>query len=102
MFKCRVTVLRRTINQDLIDEYHSVKYGELSLCSIFEDGQEFVIDDPSVIPEKFCAWAWTDLHKYIVTIMFDGVFPRMVHPGTAIICCTDALRPVIFKLERVE
>jgi len=30
-----------------------------------------------------------------------GDFPWMRQRGTMITCCTDGLRPVVFKLERV-
>ena len=35
-------------------------------------------------------------------MMFGGNMPWLKEKGTTITCCTDGLRPVIFKLERME
>jgi uncharacterized repeat protein (TIGR04076 family) len=99
--KCKITVLKRTINQDLIDEYLDDAYQDISLCECFRDGQEFVID-PSVIPEDFCVWAWADIRKDILAVAYGGDMPGMRQRATIITGCTDWLRPVIFKVERME
>ena len=67
MPKCKITVLKRTINQDLIDEYLDDEYKGIGLCDSFKDGQESVIEDYSVVPDGFCASAWADIRKNIVT-----------------------------------
>jgi uncharacterized repeat protein (TIGR04076 family) len=71
MPKCKITVLKRTIHQDLIDEYLYDSYKDIGLCECFEEGEEFVVD-PSVVPEDFCTTS-----------------------------CTDWFRPVIFKVKRI-
>ena len=104
MPKCKITVLKRTINQDLIDEYLDDPYKGTGLCECFEEGQEFVID-PASVPEEFstrCMWAWADIRKDIVTIAAGGNMMGMKQPGTIITGCTDWLRPVIFKVERMD
>jgi len=70
MPKCKITVLKRTINQDLIDEYLDDEYKGIGLCDSFKDGQESVIEDYSVVPDGFCASAWADIRKNILTV--DG------------------------------
>jgi uncharacterized repeat protein (TIGR04076 family) len=102
MSKCKITVVRRTINQDLIDEYLSDTRESFGRCQAYEDGQEFVIESFPLKPEGFCDWAWADIHRDIVAVMFGGSYPWIKQPGTAITCCTDGLRPVIFKVERIE
>jgi uncharacterized repeat protein (TIGR04076 family) len=67
-------------------------------------GEEFVID-PSVVPEDFCAhcaWAWADIRKGILTVAMGANMPGIRQPGTVITDCTDWLRPVIFKVERMD
>ncbi len=60
------------------------------------------------MPEGFCAWAWADISKMVVSLMagasFDrGLFEKWMKDGSsAVACCTDGFRPVIFKLERIE
>jgi uncharacterized repeat protein (TIGR04076 family) len=102
MSECKITVLRRMINQDLIDEYVSEEHESVGRCQACEDGQEFLIEGFPSKPESFCTWAWADIHRDVVAIMFGGSFPWIKQPGTTIPCCTDGLRPVIFKVERIE
>jgi uncharacterized repeat protein (TIGR04076 family) len=102
MAKCKITVVKRTINQDLVDEYLSDEREGFGLCHVYEDGQEYVIDGFPLKPEGFCDWAWADIHRDVVAIMFGSNYPWMQRPGTIITCCTDGLRPVIFKVERIE
>jgi len=103
--RCKITVLKRTINQDLIDEYLDDTSKDVGPCEAFEDGQEFVIetyDELSKVPEGFCAWAWADIRKDILTIQVGGDMPGMKRRGIAITGCTDWFRPVIFKVERMD
>lgn len=103
MPKCRITVLKRTINRDLIDEYVEDAYQDIGPCERFEEGQAFVVD-PSVPPEAFsarCPWAWADIRRDILTVAYGGDVPGMKQRGTVITGCTDWFRPVIFKVERL-
>ena len=99
---CRITVLRRTINRDLMDDYLREGRGKSERCQVFREGQEILIEGFPLRPDGFCDWAWADIHKDIMAVMFGGNYPWIRQPGTAITCCTDGLRPVIFKVERVE
>jgi uncharacterized repeat protein (TIGR04076 family) len=104
MPKCRITALKRTLNQDLIDEYLEETYKGTSLCECFEEGEEFIID-PNGVPEDFsnrCIWAWADIRKDIMTVAMGANMPGIKQPGMIITGCTDWLRPVIFKVERIE
>ena len=102
MSKCKITVVKRTINQDLIDEYLSDDRENFGLCQAYDDGQEFIIESFPLKPDGFCDWAWADIHRDVVAVMFGGSYSWINQPGTAITCCTDGLRPVIFKVERIE
>ena len=105
MSKCRITVLKRTIDQDLIDEYLDDAYKNMGPCDCFSDGQEFLIESEeefSMVPEGFCAWAWADIRKDILTVAVGGDMPGLRRRGTVITGCTDWFRPVIFRVERVE
>ena len=101
MPRCKITVLKRTINQDLIDEYLDDEYKGTGFCECFRDGQEIVIEDHSVVPEGFCASAWADIRKDILTVAMGGNMPGIRQSGTLITGCTDWFRPVIFKVERM-
>ena len=90
---CKITVVRRAVHQDLADEHrpgHTV-----SQCDQFKDGQEFVVARPWTPPEGFCPWAWADIRTFIMANLRGGDLPLVA-------CCTDGLRPVHFKVEKVE
>jgi uncharacterized repeat protein (TIGR04076 family) len=92
-------------NKELVAEFSGSENRDRDIfpCPNFEDGQEFISESPGVVPEGFCAWAWTGIHKEILAIMAGGnIIPWMNREGTAIACCTDGLRPVVFKIERIE
>ena len=71
------------------------------ICPLFEVGDEFVLDigEP---PEGFCQAAFADIYRYVSGLRFGANYPWMAQPGTAMVCCTDGLRPVIFQLTRVD
>jgi uncharacterized repeat protein (TIGR04076 family) len=50
---------------------------------------------------RFCSWAWADIQRDVVHLALGGDFPWIKEKGIGISCCTDGLRPVIFKLERL-
>ncbi len=103
MSKCKITVLKRTINQDIIDEYVKEEIAErIGPCEHLDDGQEFVIESPFVPPEGLCSWAWADIRKEVLAVVRGGTFAATKQSNIAITCCTDGYRPVIFKVERVE
>lgn len=104
MAKCKITVLKKTFHEDLANEYVQKKAG---MCEAFEDGQEFIVESPTKQPVEFpCGWAWNDIHKGLLTLMQGGNFGStwnwMKTDDTLISCCTDGIRPVIFKLEMIE
>jgi uncharacterized repeat protein (TIGR04076 family) len=92
------------VNQDLIDQYTGDEYRvqETAPCPYLQDAQEFLADDSGALPEGFCAWAWANIHAQVVAIMSGGDFVPWIQPGTAIACCSDGLRPVVFKVERIK
>ncbi|MBW2092832.1 MAG: TIGR04076 family protein, partial [Deltaproteobacteria bacterium] len=95
---------KRTFNEDLANTYCQSKTG---LCEAFQDDQEFITESPVNAPAGFpCGWAWTDIQKVVLTLMQGGNFGSswqwMKDDNTMIACCTDGIRPVIFKIEIIE
>ncbi len=93
----RITVLRKTQNRDLLEQYAGSLWQP---CDRLQEGQEFLSSGANM-PNGFCSWAWTDIHKYVVTLARGGNFLD-VQEGVFVTCCTDGFRPVLFKLERIE
>jgi uncharacterized repeat protein (TIGR04076 family) len=104
MIKSKITVLKRMANHDLAEAYRKDEYNERYPvpCNLFEDGQEFILEDMSTPPEGFCAWAWVDIHREVVLVMGGGNNGALKQKGTTVTCCTDGFRPVVFKIERIE
>lgn len=108
MPRCRITVLKTMVNQDLIDEYLSKGFKKIykdkgfGPCDRFEVGQEFIVERPDVMPDNFCAWAWTDIHRDLLAVLYGANLPWIEEEARAIACCTDGLRPVVFRLERID
>ena len=101
MQKCKITVLKCTVDDDLAVEF--VKGEKMGICPVFSEGQEFVTQIGGQVPAGFCMWAWDDIFKNFQILMRGGSFKEwMKDENTIIACCTDAFRPVVFKLERIE
>ena len=103
--KCKITVLKRTVNEDLVAEYLGDEFQNTGPCDCFKDGQEFVLEaiaDFHKVPKDFCDWAWGDIRKDIMTVAYGGNVAGIKQRGTIITGCTDWFRPVIFKVERME
>ena len=92
----KITVLRRTQNKDLLEDYAESIWDP---CERLSEGQEFISQSANM-PEEFCSWAWADIQKYVMTLARGGNF-RGTSPGTFVTCCTDGYRPVFFKVERL-
>jgi len=95
----KITVLKRELYKDLIEEYASNKATEQ--CKFYEDNQVFILDKPNM-PEGFCSWAWSDIHKDVISVYHGASFPWMEKKNSIVTGCTDGLRPVIFKVELTE
>lgn len=90
--KCKITVLKRTVNNEWNQEFRN---REGTKCELFKDGQEFVLDSQWSAPEGFCHWAWADMRS-MIQLVNEGKFETFVS------CCTDGFRPVFFKIERIQ
>jgi uncharacterized repeat protein (TIGR04076 family) len=104
MAKLKITVLERTFNQEIAAAYGSdaFKPGRgFGPRPNFSDGQAFVLDGLNK-PAAFCNWAWADIHGVIRTVAFGGAHGFMTTRGSAIVCCTDGMKPVVFKVGRVD
>ncbi|PWM97974.1 MAG: TIGR04076 family protein [Massilioclostridium sp.] len=105
MKKVRITVLKTTLDQELVEEYGVIG---LRACPMLKAGQVFYADYAK--PEHFCDEAWKAIYQYVFALAHgDGNGKSLFYygdwirkPGVAICSCNDGLRPVIFKLEATE
>ncbi|MCG8501110.1 MAG: TIGR04076 family protein [Firmicutes bacterium] len=100
MSKCKITVIKRTFNEDIAKEYCS----RPEICSMFTEGEEYLLDT-SQKPPGFCDGAWAGISLYVFAFIHGGggfYKDWMKDERTMIACCNDGVRPVIFKLERID
>jgi hypothetical protein len=74
MVKIRITVLKRTINEEFAREYTKI----------------------TKVP--------FGIFRYVFAQLFKGNFDKWMEEdsNTVIACCTDGIRPVFYKIERIE
>jgi uncharacterized repeat protein (TIGR04076 family) len=75
--------------------------GVISSCPVFEEGDEFITEGLS-IPDSFCTFAWAAIYRNLSILFWGGDFDGFLGPGVNYACCSDGVRPVVFKLERLE
>ncbi len=99
--KVKLTVLKRTDPAEYFKVYPVAKRDWFEPCDIYEDGQEIIVEESLQMPEGFCQSAWMSIYPNVRTIGFGGDLPFFEEKGTAVSCCTDGMRPVVFKIERI-
>jgi uncharacterized repeat protein (TIGR04076 family) len=95
----KITVLKNMKTNEVFEKYAA---GNMTPeCNVVKSGVEYV-SARMQIPEGFCSWAWADIQRDVVHLAMGGDFPWIKEKGVMISCCTDGLRPVVFKLERLS
>lgn len=103
MTQCKITVLKKTLHEDLADEFCQ---GEVQACDRCVVGEEFItqsVKEPEGFPSS---GAWASISNMVFVLLQGGNFGPsswnwMKNDETMITCCSDGVRPVIFKLERI-
>ena len=99
MADVKITVVAKLQPGEIFDEFAAKNVKPI--CDGVETGKTYLSKDLSM-PEGFCAWAWADIQRDVAHLALGGDFRWINKPGSMVSCCTDGLRPVVFKLERVE
>ncbi len=103
MKKVKITVLRKTFQEDLAKEYG---VENLTSCPLLKEGQVFYADWAK--PVGFCDEAWKAIYQYVFALAHGASSEFFYYKdwiktkGVAIVSCNDGLRPVIFKLEATD
>ena len=101
MSKIKISVIKRFSPVDVFGhEMRSPSGKDITVCQSFEDNQEFYVNDLEK-PEGFCGWAWNDIYTDVSILVFGGA-ENWKEPNKVYVCCTDGMRPVCFKLEKIE
>jgi uncharacterized repeat protein (TIGR04076 family) len=100
--KVRITVVKKLSTGELFGHNPPVTATFEEACPRCNVGDIYVVPEDGSCPEGFCSWAYADIHRDITHLRFGGDYPFCKEAGTAVQCCTDGLRPVFFKLERID
>ena len=100
MNKVRITAVRQTIYQDLMERYENpIEH----TCDI-KEGQQWISVDAQC-PEGMCPSAWDSMKEFVESLakgegnFFDG---WMKNPMSAMISCNDGFRPFSFYIEVID
>lgn len=105
MNKCKITVLKKTFDAELVREYGAEG---LSACPMLREGQEFLAD--YACPQGFCDEAWKAIYQYVFAIahgagfrwksfLLRGLDSQAGHRDLQL---QRRTAPVIFKIERTD
>ena len=100
MKKCKITVMKKVLHQDLIDVYENpIEHA----CDV-EMGQVFISENGEK-PDGLCDSAWESMQYFVAELasgggnFYDG---WMKNEKSAMISCNDGFRPVSFLIETIE
>jgi uncharacterized repeat protein (TIGR04076 family) len=97
----KITVVKTSIFQELVDG-EKAALGGFNKCARFYEGQEIELESISKMPEEFCSWAWADIQRDLAMIEYGATpEPKLTNPNSIYSCCSEGLRPVVFKIEKI-
>jgi uncharacterized repeat protein (TIGR04076 family) len=100
MKKVRITVMKQTVYQDLIDEYEN----PIQHACDMKIGQTFIANGWER-PEGLCASAWESISPFVMALAHgaeDFYNGWMKNKKSAMISCNDGFRPVSFLVEALD
>ncbi len=101
--KVKITVIKKMTTQDVFGQYpYQLTDGFVPVCERFNIGDEYIVSETGDCPDGFCGWAYADIQRDITHLRLGGNFSCMKDEGIGVSCCTDGLKPVFFKLERIS
>jgi uncharacterized repeat protein (TIGR04076 family) len=100
-YNVKITVVKNIDPEDIFGEKFYRPSGKEIVSCGFKEGDSCLVTDGNM-PEGFCHHAWFGMYPKINFIRYGGEFDDWAGPGVDYVCCPDGIRPVVFKLERVE
>jgi uncharacterized repeat protein (TIGR04076 family) len=100
MKKVKITVMKQTIYQDLIDLFEN----PIQHACDMKLGQVFIANGWEK-PEGMCNSAWESMSAFVMTLAHGGedfYNGWMKNKKSAMISCNDGFRPVSFLLEALD
>ena len=97
MNKVRITAIRQTVYQDLMEKYEN----PIEHASDVKEGQQWISENGEC-PVGMCPSAWYSMREFVESLargegnFYDG---WMKNPMSAMISCNDGFRPFSFYIE---
>lgn len=102
MKKVKIVVIRKEFYPEFADRYLT-DGKEAGPCPLMEVGDEFLYESGAEMPKGLCPWAWIDIYRGVNALSAGATYaPWNNRDGIQILCCTDGIRPVVFKLEAIS
>ena len=98
----RIAVIKKEIDQELINKYMAPERAATARACSMEIGESFLVSQPVMCPDGLCPWAWHDIESFVRIAAFEGKLKGQLPENSWVRCCTDAFRPVTFLIEPVE
>ncbi len=98
----KITVVKKFTPRDVIGKDFIRADGRPIPPCYLEEGTEFIVDESGGMPDGFCHHAWYGLYKNIDILKCGGGFPDWTGENTIYTSCPDGIRPVCFRLERIQ
>ncbi|MDE7469258.1 MAG: TIGR04076 family protein [Desulfovibrionaceae bacterium] len=101
MKRCKIEVIKTYFDDELAQEF-----GVTCACPAHKVGDTFIAEGFAK-PEGFCDEAWKAIYQYVFALAHmdkDSLFygDWIQTPGVSINSCNDGIRPVIFKITRLD
>lgn len=98
----RITVIKKELDQELINTYMAPDRAMSARACAMELGDSFLVSGTVMCPDGLCPWAWHDIESFVRIAAFEGTLPGQIPENSWVRCCTDAFRPVTFLVEPIE
>ncbi|KKL87077.1 hypothetical protein LCGC14_1938310 [marine sediment metagenome] len=103
MINYKITVVKVFEPKDVIGHDFIRPSGEsIPKCSFVKENQKFLVDEMLTPPEGFCPHAWYGIFKEIWMLRNGNGYPDWTGEDTLYATCLDGIRPVCFKIEKLN
>jgi len=102
MKNVQIVVIRKEFYPEFADRYLT-DGREVGPCPLMNVGDEFLYEGSAKMPKGLCPWAWIDIYRGVNALSAGATYtPWNNQNGMQILCCTDGVRPVVFKIVAVN
>ena len=100
--KVKITVVKQFLPKDIFGHDFRLVSGKKVINCSLREREEFISEGTGNMPEGFCPHAWNSIYRNVHLLTWGGGYSETIGDNIAFGVCPDGLRPVIFKLERIE